>query len=247
MKRACIYTRVSTEKQDIEGYSLEEQATRCRAAITAQGWEYIATFSDPGISGKTMDRPGLLAMFRKIDAGEIDAVVVLKLDRLSRSQKDTLTIIEDVFIAKNITFLSVTETLDTSTPWGRAMIGILASFGQLERENIVQRTTMGRNAKAAQGGYAGGKPPLGYKATDEGLVIEESEAEIVRAIFELKEQGLSQVKTAKELNARGYRRRDGKEFTNSTVQVVLENKDTYLGNWKYGDVYIKNHHEPILI
>jgi site-specific DNA recombinase len=246
MKKACIYTRVSTEKQDIEGYSLEEQEARCKGAITAQGWEYVGTFSDPGISGKTMERPGLKKMLHSIDAGEIDAVVVLKLDRLSRSQKDTLTIIEDTFIAKNITFVSVTETLDTSTPWGRAMIGILASFGQLERENIVQRTTMGRNAKAAQGGYAGGRPPLGYKATPEGLAVVEAEAEIVRLIFELKKQGYSQVRTAKELCDRGYTRRDGRPFSHSTVEVVLNNKDMYLGNWKYGEVYIENHHEAIL-
>lgn len=244
--RACIYTRVSTEKQDMEGYSIEEQERLCKGIIEAKEMEYVKTYSDPGISGKTMDRPALQEMIKAINNGEIDAVVILKLDRLSRSQKDTLTIIEDILIANNITLISVKETLDTSTAWGRAMIGILASFNQLDRENIVQRTTMGRNAKAAQGEYAGGRPPFGYKATPEGLIVEEKEAEIVRVIFELKEQGYSQVKTAKELNARGYRRKDGKEFSNSTVQVVLENKDTYLGNWKYGEVYIKDHHEAIL-
>lgn len=246
MKRACIYTRVSTEKQDIEGYSLEEQEARCKGAITAQGWEYVGTFSDPGISGKTMERPGLQKMFQGIESGEIEAVVVLKLDRLSRSQKDTLTIIEDVFIAKNITFVSVTETLDTSTPWGRAMIGILASFGQLERENIVQRTTMGRNAKAAQGGYAGGRPPYGYRATGGDLEVVPGEAEVVREIFELNGKGMSLRKIAGQLANEGIKNAGGNEISYGTINTILKNRDFYLGNWKYGEVYIKNHHEAIL-
>lgn len=246
MKKACIYTRVSTEKQDIEGYSLEEQEARCKGAITAQGWEYVGTFSDPGISGKTMERPGLKKMLHSIDAGEIDAVVVLKLDRLSRSQKDTLTIIEDTFIAKNITFVSVTETLDTSTPWGRAMIGILASFGQLERENIVQRTTMGRNAKAAQGGYAGGRPPYGYRAMGGDLAVNEKEAENVRRIFKMSEEGMSLRRIADILTEEEAANGSDTHIAFSSVRKILNNKDFYQGNWKYGEVYIKNHHEAIL-
>lgn len=246
LKRACIYTRVSTEKQDMEGYSIEEQERLCKATIESKEMEYVKTFSDPGVSGKTMDRPGLQEMIKAIENSEVDVVVILKLDRLSRSQKDTLTIIEDILIANNITLISVKETLDTSTPWGRAMIGILASFNQLDRENIVQRTMMGRNAKAAQGGYAGGRPPLGYKAGKNGLELVKEDADIVREIFFLKEEGNSQVKIAKALNAMGFRRKDGNEFTAATIQGVVENEDFYHGNWKYGDIYIKDHHEAIL-
>lgn len=245
-KRACIYTRVSTEKQDMEGYSIEEQERLCKATIESKEWEYVGTYSDPGVSGKTMDRPGLQKMIAAVEQGDVDAVVILKLDRLSRSQKDTLMIIEDVLIANKVDLLSVKETLDTSTPWGRAMIGILASFNQLDRENIVQRTTMGRNAKAAQGGYAGGKPPYGYKATGGDIVIDDAEAEIVKYIFKRSEEGASSRKIAAELNEKGYGTRKGGQFIHSTVFQVLGNKDFYLGNWRYGDVYIKDHHEAIL-
>ena len=244
--RACIYTRVSTEKQDMEGYSIEEQERLCRATVESKEMEYVKTYSDPGVSGKTMDRPGLQAMIKAIEDGEIDAVVILKLDRLSRSQKDTLTIIEDILIANNITLISVKETLDTSTPWGRAMIGILASFNQLDRENIVQRTTMGRNAKAAQGGYAGGRPPYGYEAKGDKLVVNPTEADAVRIIFKLHQDGRSQRKIAEALAQLGCTTRKGKNIAYSTVAQILENEDFYKGNWKYGDVYIKDHHEAIL-
>lgn len=245
-KRACIYTRVSTEKQDMEGYSIEEQERLCKATIESKEWEYVGTYSDPGVSGKTMERTGLQKMIAAVEQGEVDAVVILKLDRLSRSQKDTLMIIEDVLIANKVDLLSVKETLDTSTPWGRAMIGILASFNQLDRENIVQRTTMGRNAKAAQGGYAGGRPPYGYEVKDDNLVVNPTEAEAVRKIFGLRAEGKAHRKIADAITELGYRTRKGKNIAYSTVAQILENEDFYLGNWRYGDVYIKDHHEAIL-
>ena len=136
IKKACVYTRVSTAEQANEGYSIEEQERMCKAAIESKGWSYVGTFSDPGISGRTMNRPGLQDMLSEINKGNIEAVVIYKLDRLSRTQKDTMTIIEDVFLKNDIALVSLNETLDTSTPWGRAMIGILSSFNQMESENI---------------------------------------------------------------------------------------------------------------
>jgi len=244
--KACIYTRVSTEKQDMDGYSLDEQERLCKATIESREMEYCGTFSDPGISGKTMERPGLQKMIAAIEQGDVEAVVILKLDRLSRSQKDTLTIIEDIIIANGVALVSVKEALDTSTPWGRAMIGILASFNQLDRENIVQRTTMGRNAKAAQGGYAGGRPPYGYDAVDGNLAVKEKEAAVVRRIFEMHESGMALRKIADELAKEGIKNASGSNITFPTVNVIIKNKDFYLGNWKYGDVYFKDHHEAIL-
>ena len=244
--RACVYTRVSTEKQDMEGYSIEEQERLCKAIIESKEWEYTSTYSDPGVSGKTMDRPGLQKMIASIEQGEVDAVVILKLDRLSRSQKDTLTIIEDILIANNIILLSVKETLDTSTAWGRAMIGILASFNQLDRENIVQRTTMGRNAKAAQGEYAGGKPPYGYKAVNKELVVDEAEAQVVRMVYAGKAKGLTLRAIAEILNEEGLTNRQGNPFTFATIQKILLNEEVYKGTYTYNDVVIKDHHKAII-
>ena len=182
-----------------------------------------------------------------IDAGEVDAVVIYKLDRLSRKQRDTMTIIEDIFLAHDITLLSLNETLDTSTPWGRAMIGILSSFNQMESENIQVRTAMGREAKAEQGGYAGGKPPIGYRAENGKLVVVPEEAEIVREVFAMRKEGYTLMAIADELNAMGYRTKRGLPFRHSAVQTILNNEDTYRGTYRYGkNNKREGQHEAIL-
>jgi len=246
MKKACVYTRVSTAEQANEGYSIEQQDRMCRACIESKGWEYVGTFSDPGVSGRTMNRPGLMRMFDGIKNKEIEAVVIYKLDRLSRKQRDTMTIIEDIFLSNDIALVSLNETLDTTTPWGRAMIGILSSFNQMESENIQVRTAMGRKAKVNEGGYAGGKPPIGYRAVDGNLVVVPEEAEIVRLVFELRRNGGTLMGIAEELNRRGYRTKKGGKFLHSAVQTILANEDTYRGHYKYGDNSVECQHEPIL-
>lgn len=247
VKRAAVYTRVSTDEQ-VDGYSLEEQERRCKAQIESKGWVYVGTYSDPGVSGRTMKRAGLQRMFNDIKSGAINAVVIYKLDRLSRKQRDTMTIVEDVLMANNIALVSLNETLDTTTPWGRAMIGILSSFNQMESENIQMRTSMGREAKAKEGGYAGGKPPIGYRAVNGELEIVPEEAEIVRLVFQLRNDGWTLIGIADELNRRGYRTKKGNEFKHSAVQTILNNEETYRGVYKYGNASGTNliQHEPIL-
>lgn len=246
--KAAVYTRVSTEEQ-INGFSLEEQERKCKAAIESKGWIYTQTYTDPGVSGRTMNRQGLQKMLKAIDNGEINAVVIYKLDRLSRKQRDTMTLIEDVFLNKQIILSSLSETLDTSTPWGRAMIGILSSFNQMESETIQARTHMGRKAKLSKGGYAGGKPPIGYKAVNGELVIVPEEAEIVRLVFELRQkENMTLIAIAEELNRRGYRTKKGGTFQHSSVQTILNNEKTYRGTYRYGeDDEVENQHEPILV
>ena len=185
-------------------------------------------------------------MLKDIRNGEVDAIVIFKLDRLSRKQRDTLTIIEDSLLSNGVDLASLNETLDTTTPWGRAMIGILSSFNQLESENIALRTKMGRYATAREGGYAGGKPPLGYRAENGQLVIVPEEAEIVRKVFELKAQGKTLQGIADILNEMGYRSKKGNMFKHSVIQTILANKSTYLGNYKYGEESCEHTHEPIL-
>lgn len=246
-KKACVYTRVSTAEQANEGYSIEEQERMCKAAIESKGWVYVRTYTDPGVSGRTMVRPGLAAMISAIKEGEIDAVVIYKLDRLSRKQRDTMMIIEDVIMKNDIALLSLNETLDTSTPWGRAMIGILSSFNQMESENIQARTQMGRKAKAAKGGYAGGKPPIGYTVVEGELVVDPKGAEIVRLVFGLRKSGYTLMGIADELNERGYRTKAGNKFQHSSVRAILENEQTYRGTYRYGKgTDVENQHEPIL-
>jgi len=247
IKNACVYTRVSTAEQAAEGYSIEEQEKQGKAVIVAKGWNYVTTFSDPGFSGRTMDRPGLQAMITAIKEKKIDAVVIYKLDRLSRKQRDTMTIIEDVLLANDIILFSINETLDTSSPWGRAMIGILSSFNQMESESIQMRTAMGRKAKAEKGGYAGGKPPIGYRVSDGQLIVVPEEAEIVRLVFKLRNSGMTLIGIADELNRLGYKTKTGKNFLHSAIQTILNNEQTYRGVYKYGKgTETVGQHEPIL-
>ena len=247
MKNAAVYTRVSTQEQAAEGYSIAEQERMCKAAIESKGWAYVGTWSDPGVSGRTMDRDGLNGLIAAIKDGKVSAVVVYKLDRLSRKQKDTMTIIEDILLKNDVALVSLNETLDTSTPWGRAMIGILSSFNQMESENIQMRTLMGREAKANKGGYAGGKPPIGYEAKDGRLVIVPEEAEIVRLVFNLRKNGGTLVGIAEELNEKGYRTKKGGLFHHSAVQNILNNEDVYRGIYRYGKSGTSEvTHEPIL-
>ena len=234
IKRACVYTRVSTEAQAEKETSLEEQERMAQAAIVSKGWLYTQTYEDAGFSGRNMDRPALQQLIQDAKAGLIDAVVVFKLDRLSRRQRDAMTIIEDVLLANNVELISLHETLDTSTPWGRAMIGILASFNQLECENITLRTSVCRNAKAREGGYAGGRPPFGYRASEGQLVIVPEEAEAVRRIFAERDAGHTLAEIAVGLNEDGITTRSGAKFYQSTIRLILGNVDLYRGKYSYG-------------
>lgn len=247
VKRACVYTRVSTDAQgEVDKVSLPEQERMAKALIESKGWTYVKTYEDNGYTGRNTNRPALQQMLEDVKNHTFDAIVIFKLDRLSRKQKDTLGIIEDVLLTNKVDLVSLQETLDTTTPWGRAMIGVLSSFNQLESENIAVRTAMGRYATAREGGYAGGKPPLGYKAVDGHLVIVHEEAEIVRLVFELRAKGMTLHAITDELNRRGYRSKKGNEFKHSAIQTILNNEDTYRGNYRYGKESSVNTHEPIL-
>src|SRR5699024_7512767 len=133
------YVRVSTHDQAEEGYSIDEQIDKLKKYCEIMGWIVYDTYIDPGYSGSNIDRPGLKKLIRSAKQKNIDTVLSYKLDRLSRSQKDTLYLIEDVFIKHGVDFVSLNENFDTSTPFGKAMIGILSVFAQLEREQITER------------------------------------------------------------------------------------------------------------
>ena len=138
----ALYERVSTEKQDREGHSIPEQKERLEKYCSVYGWKDFAHYTDAGFSGAKTDRPALNKLLEDIEKGRVKKVLVYKLDRLSRSQKDTLWLIEDKMLANDCDFVSISENFDTSTPLGRAMIGILAVFAQLEREQIKERMSM---------------------------------------------------------------------------------------------------------
>lgn len=139
--RCAIYIRVSTTEQAMEGYSIGEQKERLEQYSSAMQWTIMGEYIDPGYSGSNMNRPELNRLISEVK--NYDVILVYKLDRLSRSQKDTMFLIEDVFLKNDIAFVSMNESFDTGTPFGRAAIGLLATFAQLERENIKERMSMG--------------------------------------------------------------------------------------------------------
>lgn len=243
IKFVAIYTRVSTREQAINGYSLVEQEERLNAYCKAKDWQAVKIYSDPGMSGAKLDRPGLQALIGDVNKHSFDAVLVWKLDRISRSQKDTLYLIEDVFLNNNISFISMNENFDTSTAYGRAMIGILSAFAQLERETIKERTALGREARAKSGLFhGGGFSALGYDYIDGKLIIND-DAEIVRDIYKYYIDGYTLREISQYLKPY-HNRHTGLQYPNKILNILKS--PLYIGMIQHkGEIY-QGQHEPII-
>src|ERR687891_1283727 len=186
--RCAVYTRKSSEEGlEQEFNSLHAQREAGLAYIASQrseGWTALPDhYDDGGISGGTLERPALKRLLRDVEAGLVDVVVVYKIDRLSRSLTDFARLVE-VFERHNVTFVSVTQQLDTTTSMGRLTLNILLSFAQFEREVIGERIRDKFAASRKKGIWMGGNVPLGYVVKDRKLVVQKDEAAIVRSIFE---------------------------------------------------------------
>lgn len=241
----ALYARVSTQEQAKEGYSINEQAERLQAFCHAHDWKDHKLYSDAGFSGGSTDRPALQQMISDVKAGKISKVIVYKLDRLSRSQKDTLELIEDIFIAHGVDFISMSESFQTSTPFGKATIGMLAVFAQLERESIKERVTIGREARAKEGKWHGGSvPPVGYDYKDGQLVINDFEALQIKKIFELYLDGHTFTEIATELNSKKWIHKYG-TWQLQRVRCVLSNP-VYTGMVKFAGQICQGVHAPII-
>lgn len=244
MKKVAIYIRVSTARQDLEGYSIPLQKERLIAYCKAKGWAVAGVFVDPGHSGSSLERPGITQLIDGVEAGKFDVVLVYKLDRLSRSQKDTLYLIEDVFMASGVDFVSMQESFDTSTIYGRAMVGILSVFAQMERETITERTLMGRAGRAEEGlWHGGGTDPIGYDYIDGELVVNKEEAAQVREVYGLYAAGLSVTEITRRMA--GYRTKHGDWSHTSTVGNVLDNP-LYAGTVHFDGARGKGKHAAIV-
>jgi site-specific DNA recombinase len=243
-KRAAIYIRVSSQEQAVEGYSIPAQKERLSAFCKAHNWLIADYYIDGGYTGANIKRPGIQKLISEID--KFDVVLVYKLDRLSRSQRDTLYLIEEIFLLNGVDFVSMNESFDTSTPFGRAMIGILSVFAQLEREQIKERTTMGRTERAKGGFFHGGiHYPIGYDYVKGKLVINEYEAAQVRKIYNWYLDGMSPDKISKRLRADGYTNRYTSWHGSASVRSVLTS-EVYLGKIRFCDVVVENAHEPLV-
>lgn len=177
-------------------------------------------------------------------AGKYDVVLVYKLDRLSRSQKDTLYLIEDIFMKNDVAFVSMQESFDTSTVFGIAMVGILSVFAQMERSTIVERTMMGRTGRAEDGlWHGGGTEPLGYKYIDGELVVDPVEAQHIREIYGLYADGYSVTEITRRMD--GCTTKHGDWSHTGTVGNVLDNP-LYAGIVHFDGVQEKGQHEAIV-
>ena len=207
-------------------------------------WIIADIYVDGGYTGSNLNRPGIQKLISETD--KFDLVLVYKLDRLSRSQRDTLYLIEEIFRPKGVDFISMQESFDTSTPFGKAMIGLLAVFAQLEREQIKERTWMGRVARAKTGlHHGGGYIPIGYEYEDGHLVINPYEAEQVRKIYEWYLAGASLKTITDRLQEAGYTNKYSSYTSWSSVRNILGN-ETYTGRLHFGDVVVDHAHEAII-
>lgn len=240
-----LYCRVSTQEQAVEGYSIGEQQERLRSFAASFGWRDVKMYVDPGFSGASLDRPALQELIRDVKKKKVSRVIVYKLDRLSRSQKDTLYLIEDVFLANGCEFISMSESFSTETPVGRATIGLLAVFAQLERETIKERLMVGRTARAKAGLYhGGGKEPAGYRFEGGRLVVDQDEAFQVREIFRLYASGLTIGQVRDQMAALGYLYK-GEPWKRYHVKAVLHNP-LYIGKVTFSGVEYDGSHEAII-
>ncbi len=247
--RCAIYTRKSTEEGlDMEFNSLDAQREACEAYIASQrseGW--VATrerYDDGGFSGGTLERPGLKLLLADIDDGLIDVVVVYKIDRLSRSLMDFSKLVE-IFDRNGVTFVSVTQSFNTTTSMGRLTLNILLSFAQFEREVIGERIRDKVAASRKRGIWMGGYVPLGYDVEDRKLLVNDAEAGSVRRIFERFVELGSATVLARELRRDGFRNKQGTLIDKGYLYRLLNNR-VYRGEAVHKGKAYPGEHDAII-
>ncbi|MCV6815251.1 recombinase family protein [Streptococcus uberis] len=243
--KVAIYVRVSTTNQAEEGYSIDEQKDKLTSYCNIKDWSIYNVYTDGGFSGSNTERPALEQLIKDAKKKAFDTVLVYKLDRLSRSQKDTLYLIEDVFIKNDIAFLSLQENFDTSTPFGKAMIGLLSVFAQLEREQIKERMQLGKLGRAKSGKpMMWAKAAYGYNYNKERseLIVNKLEAIVVREIYHLYLQGMSITKIRDRINDK-YPKKPAWHYR--IIRGILDNP-VYCGYNQYLNQIYPGNHEPII-
>ena len=257
--RCAVYTRKSSEEgleQDFN--SLHAQREACEAYIASQryeGWKGVAArYDDGGYSGGSMERPGLTRLLADIASGLIDIVVVYKVDRLTRALSDFARIVE-IFDARGVSFVSVTQSFNTTTSMGRLTLNVLLSFAQFEREVTAERIRDKIAASKKKGIFMGGRVPMGYRVENRKLHIVEEEAETIRTIFDVYLRTRSTIAAAAELTRMGItskvqtpvrgKAKGGIPFTYGPLQWVLRNR-TYIGEISHKGQHYPGEHEAII-
>jgi site-specific DNA recombinase len=237
----AIYCRVSTDEQALKGVSLEEQQTKLNAYCIAMGWEEdVVLFIDDGYSAKNLDRPQLKRLLMAVRDNEISKVMVTKLDRISRKLLDLLNLIEH-FQDHNVSFISVSESFDTTSAPGRLTLQMLGAVAEFERERIRERVVDNMLHLAKKGKWLT-QHPYGYRIEDKSLAIYEPEAAYVRKIYDwYVNEGLGFYAIAKQLNQLHVKSRFNKDWSLQAVKTLLFNP-VYKGTvrWNRRDSSKKN-------
>jgi len=247
--RCAVYTRKSTDEGlEKEFNTLDAQREACEAYVASQraeGWVLVRDrYDDGGFSGGTLERPALKRLLADIEQGLIDVIVVYKIDRLSRSLMDFAKLVE-TFEAHRVTFVSVTQSFNTTTSMGRLTLNILLSFAQFEREVIGKRIRDKVAASKARGMWMGGKVPLGYDVANRKLVVNEAEAARVRRVFELFVETGSGVETVRRLQAERVTSKSGKLMDKGDVYKAL-NLRTHIGEVTHKGNTYRGEHQAIV-
>ena len=247
--RCAIYTRKSSEEGlDMEFNSLDAQREACEAYVASQrseGWATIRDrYDDGGFSGGTLERPALKRLVEDIEVGLIDVIVVYKFDRLSRSLMDFAKLVE-VFDRNSVTFVSVTQSFNTTTSMGRLTLNILLSFAQFEREVIGERIRDKFAASRKRGMWMGGCVPIGYDVKDRKLVVNEAEAQTVRMIFERFAALGSASTLARALQVERVLNKRGKQVDKGFIYKLINNR-VYLGEAVHKGTSYPGEHEAII-
>ncbi|OGI66209.1 hypothetical protein A2642_03475 [Candidatus Nomurabacteria bacterium RIFCSPHIGHO2_01_FULL_39_10] len=228
-----IYVRVSTEEQAKEGISIDAQIDRCQAYCKARGWQVFKIYTDAGYSAGTLSRPALKDLLEDARTKQLNILLVYKIDRFSRKLQDLISALEHLK-AQNINFTSVTEQIDTTTAMGEAFFQIIGVFAQLERGMVKERVELAFDKKISTGELLN-RAPLGYTYNDQRkLVINSTEAVIVKEIFQMAATGISY----KDICAQ-FR------LPTSTYYEIIKNP-TYIGKIQYRNKLYQGTHKPII-
>ena len=196
--KAVGYVRVSTEDQAREGVSLDNQEDKIKAYASLNGLALVEIIQDAGISGKTMDRPGISRVLKMVESGEAEAVIVYKLDRLSRKTLDNLTLIES-FDRNGIAFHSIMEKIDTKSAQGRFFLTIISALAQVERDLIAERTIDALSHKKKKREWMG-RIPFGYRVENCHLVEDPDAMKTIQKAKRMKAEGKSYRNISEALN-----------------------------------------------
>ena len=242
--RVAIYTRVSTEDQAKEGFSLDAQLDRLRAYCTSREWNVAGEYIDDGYSGRNTKRPAYSRMLEEAD--KWDMLLVIKMDRIHRNSKNFMLMMEHLN-KSNKGFTSMTESLDTSTAMGRFVMDIIQRIAQLESEQIGERVYIGMEQKAkTNGGMLGFNIPYGYDYMDGELIINPNEVDVVKDIYSWYKDGKSMGEIVKMLNSTKIPTKKGGFWAKKTISTILKNP-VYCGYLHWEQYVNKGDHEKIIL